>query len=78
MQVFRDGRVRYQFVLRVDADLFRAEEIEDILGLQPALVELLELLARYLTVSPHLQDPASTDIYSSKDNEFSSGTLMAS
>lgn len=58
MQVVRDGLVRYQLILGVDAHLFRTEEVEDVLGLQPALVELLELLARYLTVSPHLQDPA--------------------
>jgi hypothetical protein len=57
MEVVCDGLIGDEFVLGVNPDLFSAEEVEDILGLKPALIELFELFAGDVSVSAHLQYP---------------------
>jgi hypothetical protein len=45
-----------EFTLGEDLDLLCAEEIKDILGLQPALIELLEFIIIDLAVPFHGDD----------------------
>lgn len=57
VEVWRGGRGGQQIGLGVDADLLGGEEVEDILSLQPAAVQLHKLLESDVGVLTHLEDP---------------------
>jgi hypothetical protein len=56
MQVFCDAGVGYELAFGEDFNLLGAKQVKYVLRLEPALVKLLEFIAGYLAVSPHLQN----------------------
>lgn len=71
-------RISQELTLGVHSDLLGREDIVNIFGLQPVLVQLPELVVVDLIDLPHVEDPRVQKVYSSRLSEFSSGILTAS
>lgn len=56
MEMLCDGWIGDELIFGEYLDLLGAKQVEYIFRFKPALVKLFKLVARYLTVSSHLQD----------------------